>query len=102
MSAANEFSGSFGDALQAMEAGFRVARAGWNGKGMWICLGEGGIVAASNFWNINTRQFALAQPEQRAEVLPYIIMKTADGKILMGWLASQTDVLAKDWVVVVA
>jgi hypothetical protein len=40
----------------------------------------------------------LTDDERLTEVLPYIIMKTADDKILMGWLASQSDMLAEDWV----
>lgn len=32
------------------------------------------------------------------EALGTIRMKTADGKILTGWLASQTDILSEDWV----
>jgi hypothetical protein len=68
---------------------------------MWICLGHGDpALDAEKFWNTHTREFAESLPERRAEVLPYIIMKTADDKILMGWLASQTDMLAKDWQVV--
>jgi hypothetical protein len=35
-----------------------------------------------------------------ATVLPCITMKTATGEILMGWLASQTDLLADDWGIV--
>lgn len=35
-----------------------------------------------------------------SRVLPSITMKTATGEILMGWLASQTDMLAEDWHVV--
>jgi hypothetical protein len=90
---------SFGHALEAMKAGKRVARAGWNGKDMRICKGEGNpSLPASAFWNPHTRAFAEAQPGQVAEVLPYIIMKTAGGEILMGWLASQSDMLAEDWV----
>jgi hypothetical protein len=34
------------------------------------------------------------------QVLPCIIMKTATDEILMGWLASQTDILAEDWLIV--
>ena len=88
---------SFDNALKLMKAGYRVRRAGWNGKGMWICLGNGNErVPAENLWNKHTRAFA----EERggfARVLPYIIMKTADDAILMGWLASQTDMLAEYW-----
>jgi hypothetical protein len=37
-----------------------------------------------------------------ADVLPCITMKTATGEVLMGCLASQTDVLSDDWGVVTA
>lgn len=83
-----------------MKDGNRVARSGWNGKNMWICLGEGNkSLPAESFWNRHTRAFAMENGGE-AEVLPYIIMKTADNKVLMGWLASQSDMLAEDWIVV--
>lgn len=86
----------FGGALNHIKAGGRARRAGWNGKDMWIAFGDGRVVAAKRFWNIHTMRFAEANGGQ-AEVLPYILFKTADDKILMGWLASQTDMLAEDW-----
>lgn len=87
----------FSEALLALKSGHRIRRAGWNGKGMWICLGQGhDNNPAENFWNQHTREFA-EQNGGSAKVLPYIIMKTADRAILMGWLASQTDILADDW-----
>lgn len=90
----------FDGAIQAMEAGHKVARDGWNGKDMWVCKGDGfPCLPAANFWNRHTRAFAEANGGF-ADVLPYLILKTADGKILMGWLASQTDMLAKDWRIV--
>ncbi len=70
---------NFGQAIEWLEAGHKVARAGWNGKGMWL---------------------ALQVPDAHSKMsLPYIYMKTADDK-LVPWLASQTDVLAEDWLVV--
>lgn len=91
---------SFGHALAAMNEGHKVARAGWNGKGMWITLGQGfNGLKAENFWNKHTREFA-EKNGGKADVLPYFIMKTADNKILMGWLASQTDMIATDWGIV--
>lgn len=90
---------AFGGAIEAMKQGERVARAGWNGKGMWLCLGLGSkMLEADKFWSPHTRRFA-EDNGGSAEVLPYIIMKTADGKVLMGWLASQTDMLAEDWMI---
>lgn len=71
---------SFGHALVALEHGQKVARSGWNGKGMWLEF----VGDAST-----TRPF---------QHLAWIGMKTADDKFVP-WLASQTDMLAKDWVV---
>ena len=74
----------FGQALGAMESGYKVRRVGWNGKGMWISKSPG----AENvpFWNLHNREFAESNGGT-ADVLPCITMKTADNKILMGWLA---------------
>lgn len=78
---------TFGDAVQMLKAGKRVARAGWNGKGMWLELydSEGQVLDS-----LTGESF----PEAN-----WIAMKTADGKFVP-WLASQTDVLEEDWVVV--
>jgi hypothetical protein len=91
---------TFGLALEALKKGMRVARRGWNGKGMWLALSPGRDgLPADRFWSIQNGQFALEQGGT-ADVLPCITMKTADGKILMGWLASQTDMLSEDWEIV--
>jgi hypothetical protein len=50
----------------------------------------------ANFWSPWHRAFA-EQNGGTAEVLPCITMKTAENRILMAWLASQTDVLSDDW-----
>lgn len=76
----------FGTAVRLLKSGFKVARAGWNGKGMWL-----GYV---------DRYEVLDHDYDRYEMLPWIGMKTADNKFVP-WLASQTDVLAEDWTVVV-
>lgn len=92
---------SFGLAIEALKAGKKVARAGWNGKGMWLSLSCNGAreVAAENFWSPHNAAYAQEQGGA-ATVLPSITMKTATGEILMGWLASQTDMLAEDWRIV--
>ena len=90
----------FGEAIKALKAGHRVARAGWNGKGMWLAYSPGNeSLSAEKFWAGPNRKYAIEQGGQAA-VLPCITMKTATGEILMGWLASQTDMLAEDWGVV--
>jgi hypothetical protein len=96
---------TFGQAIEALKAGQKVARAGWNGKGMWLSLSgplEGRVINADDFWSENNRQWA--RQFGGAMVLPAITMKTvnAHGReaILMGWLASQTDMLSEDWEIV--
>lgn len=92
---------TFGHALEALKAGHKVARAGWNGKGMWLSLSCNGTrhVEAECFWSPHNAQYA-KENGGTALVLPCITMKTATGEILMGWLASQTDILSEDWQIV--
>jgi hypothetical protein len=83
---------SFGHAIEALKAGHRVARSGWNGKGMWLVLVPGSTITVTE-----GRPLAAHFPVgEQVEYLPHIDMKTADGKVVP-WLASQTDVLANDW-----
>lgn len=93
---------TFGMAIEAMKQGEKVARAGWNGKGMWLCipLVEGPKeIPATGIWGKPNAEYA-EQNGGTVKVMPYITMKSADGSIVMGWLASQTDMLADDWVIV--
>jgi hypothetical protein len=81
----------FGDAIDALENGKRVARAGWNGKGMFLYyVPEGAYPARTEVAKKEWGENALV-PYQA-----YIAMKTVQGTVVP-WLASQTDMLAKDW-----
>ncbi|MBR9765463.1 MAG: DUF2829 domain-containing protein [Rhodobacteraceae bacterium] len=89
----------FGDALRALKAGAKVARQGWNGKGMYLWLLPAATIKAE--WCREEHLKAVAEANGgEIEALGSIRMMTADRKILTGWLASQTDMLAEDWVVV--
>ena len=95
---ATKYLGDIGWAIDAMRMGRKVRRTGWNGKGMWLALSPGSDgLPAKNFWAKPNADYAESQPGKKAKVLPCITMKTATGEILMGWLASQTDLLAVDW-----
>lgn len=85
---------NFGNAIEALKEGKRVARAGWNGKGMFLFL-----VPGSNF--IVNREPLLSIMGEGAQITyrPHIDMKDAEGKVVP-WLASQTDMLAEDWQIV--
>ena len=88
---------SFGSALILLKDGHRVARKGWNGKGMWLTM-----VHPDDDANVPPRPtYAVAGIVDDATngCLPWIGMKTADNKFVP-WLASQTDVLAEDWQIV--
>ena len=79
---------NFGQALDQLKMGDKVARKGWNGKGIFI---------------------ELQVPDENSKMTsPYIFIDTtglqtdneAAPKSLVPWLASQTDMLAEDWEVV--
>lgn len=77
---------TFGLAIEAMKKGFKVARVGWNGKGMWILL---------------------QRPDEHSKMnLPYFYIEYPEGHpaypqgCRVPWLASQTDMLAEDWMIV--
>ena len=69
----------FEDALRALKDGERVTRTGWNGKGMYV---------------------EVQTPDENSKMRrPYLFMSPVDGE-LVPWVASQTDLLAEDWEVV--
>lgn len=74
----------FGHALEMLKHGKRVARKGWNGKGMYLYLADGKFLTK-------------AIGDGSSPFTDTITMKTADDKYCIGWLASQTDMLAEDW-----
>lgn len=73
---------NIGQALETLKSGGRVARSGWNGKGMWLCL---------------------QMPDKHSKMtLPYLYLNYPDDSAntpgaRVPWLASQTDILAEDW-----
>lgn len=87
---------NFGDALAALKEGKRVARHGWNGKGMFLYY----VPAASYPAQRNEYGTMLGVfPDDMVPYGAYLAMKTAQNNVVP-WLASQTDVLADDWTVV--
>jgi hypothetical protein len=71
-----------GQSVATMREGKQVARAGWNGKGMWLFL----IPAQDGE--------ALSIPMQE-----FVVMRTVQGT-LVPWVCAQTDLLATDWEIV--
>lgn len=85
----------FGKALDALKGGKKVAREGWNGKGMFIFLTKGRTIN-----NDGERSFKHFEDLPEVTLADHIDMRDAQGSYISGWLASQTDMLAEDWHIV--
>lgn len=83
---------NFSQALVRIKSGKKVARSGWNGKGMFLFLVPGSTFAVSR-----EPLLSILGEGTVVDYHPHIDMRTADGKIVP-WLASQTDLLSEDWV----
>lgn len=93
---------NFGTAIEAVKNGRRVARAGWNGKGMFVSLNPGSLpigTVTDEAGRIGGTRADLFQTGSADTVLrmPNLNLRAADGATITGWLASQTDMLAEDW-----
>lgn len=85
-------------ALAMLKQGYAVARHGWNGKNQFIYFSSALLVDKENIRN-GTLAKLLGEDEDQIAFGPHIDMRTANGTIVVGWLASQTDLLENDWFV---
>lgn len=96
---------TFGTALEAAKKGQLICREGWNGKGMFVFMRPADTLSVemiitkvkslpSSVKAYFADTFVAGHDIQFTE---YLCMKAADGTIVNGWLASQTDMLATDW-----
>jgi hypothetical protein len=83
-----------GMAVEEMKAGKRVARAGWNGRGMFVFL-----VPGSRFEVNRAPLLGIYPAGTMIDYHAHVDMRTATGEIVP-WLCSQTDLLATDWEIV--
>ncbi len=93
----------FGEAITLLNAGHPVTRQGWNGKGMFLVKAGGYSVPAEEARpnGIITKEFLKGRGLTHLQILPHIDMWTAQNTYLAGWLASQSDMLADDWMIYV-
>ena len=82
---------SFGDAINFLKAGKKVARKGWNGKNQYIQIATGISYKAASGEIVNCEHDAIGNKA---------IAFVGTSGVQMGWLASQADMLAEDWYVV--
>ena len=91
---------TFGQAIELAKQGKKIARKGWNGKGMFVVANLEKTIEIGDVWHPALREYLWTQPVPAIEHVPingYFVMKAADNTLVMGWLASQTDMLAEDW-----
>lgn len=98
---------TFGTAIEAVKQGLRIQRKGWNGKNMFVFMRPEDTLeiefivekvkslpqSVKNFYKGNNHD---GNP---IKFTSYLCMRAADGTIVNGWLASQTDILAEDWII---
>ncbi len=87
---------NFGQAIELMKQGKKLARKGWNGKGMFL------YHVPANSYPASRNLQGTMKGVFKDDLVPYgayIAMKTAQDNVIP-WLASQTDILADDWQIV--
>ena len=84
---------NFGDALVLLKAGMRVAREGWNGKGMFVYY----VPAAAYLAQTGVAREYFGE-HAHVPYAPYLVLKGVDERV-SPWVPSINDVLAEDWVV---
>ena len=108
---------NFGQAIEALKQGKRAARQGWNGKDMFIFMRPADELhvafVAKDIKSLpqsvkdyyyqdcvdeNGNLFDLEKNDV-VKFTAYLCLKAADGTIVNGWLATQTDILSEDWTI---
>ena len=79
----------FGTAIQFLKQGKRMARRGWNGKSQYIELATNISYVNASGQSINVNHDAIGNK---------CIAFVGTSGVQMGWLASQADMLAEDWI----
>ena len=81
----------FGDAIKYIKRGLKVKRKGWNGKNQYIQLATGISYKSATGEIVNCEHDAIGN---------MAVAFVGTSGVQLGWLASQADMLAEDWVFV--
>ena len=84
---------NFGQAIEEAKQGKHVSRKGWNGKDQFVFLVKGTDLQ-------KTLKYGYGEYIGEPTIVDVLAIKTASNQIQIGWLASQTDMLSEDWIVV--
>lgn len=94
---------SFGHALTLAEAGAKIARRGWNGAGQFVVVMGALYLPPFNTQGtdrkVNDRTAKWIGEDTPLDSQPYFALKNAQNKWQPGWVPSQGDLFAKDWMI---
>lgn len=90
---------NFGDALEIAKMGGRITRNGWNGKGMYVFLARDvQFNTDADLSEFNPERITECTPQNAVPVSDILVLRTAQATFQPGWLATQSDMLAEDWI----
>lgn len=81
---------TFGEAIEAVKKGAKISRLGWNGKEQYVELGK-----CISYANAKGELINADHKDLRDRVLVFV----GTSGVQVGWLASQADMLAEDWMI---
>ena len=84
---------NFGKAIEEAKQGKCVSRKGWNGKDQFVFLVKGTDLQ-------KTLKYGYGEYIGEPTIVDALAIKTASNQIQIGWLATQTDMLAEDWIII--
>lgn len=93
----------FSEALRLLKDGKRIYRKGWNGNqisfdpAMYIWLSRGGVLRREEVKPTDENMVKALGRNNQIEVKAAIVMRTANGKLILSWHPTADDILASDW-----
>lgn len=96
----------FGKAIKLMKQGYKLKRAGWNGKDQFVFYVDGidmGIMLSNSvdsYYQVGEWKrdnFMNLLGDENSSISDFLAIKTTSNQVQLGWLASQADMLANDW-----
>ena len=84
---------NFGQAIEEAKQGKYMSRKGWNGKDQFVFLVKGADLQEA-------LKYGYGEYIGEPTIVDALAIKTTSNQIQIGWLASQTDMLAEDWQIV--
>lgn len=96
---------TFSEAMDAVKSGRRIARPGWNGKGMFVFIKPGSVPPMADWPNhkrlygVPTTLFEIGDHNSTVR-FPCLCLSGMDQQIVEGWAPSQADMMAEDWSII--